>query len=84
MSSSHSIWSSTLCRSVRIVDLPVAGSNTAIAHCPSACPLRVLNATRVPSGDSDGHSASSRSATSSRLVRLPRTSHVFFPDAAVA
>ncbi|GAA4974547.1 hypothetical protein GCM10025331_81090 [Actinoplanes utahensis] len=84
MSSSHSIWSSTLRFSASRVVRPVARSYTAISHWPSACPLRVLMATRVPSGDSAGHSASSRSATSFRSLMLPSTSQVFAPDAAVA
>src|SRR3954452_1656031 len=81
---SHSTWSSTLRVSDSSVALPVARSYTARCHWPTGSPLRVLNATRVPSGETDGHSASSRSAVSVRAEMLPLTSHVFWPEAAVA
>jgi hypothetical protein len=39
---------------------------------------------RLPSGDSDGHSTSSRSAVSVFAEMLPLVSQVLPPDAAVA
>ncbi|WP_141881708.1 hypothetical protein [Homoserinimonas aerilata] len=85
MSSSHSTWSSTLLSPGTTVSVPLARSYTAIDQLETdPVDTFFLNAMRVPSGDSDGHSTLLRSDTMVRFARSPRTNQVLPPDAAVA